>query len=176
MIQHPYFVAGFFLVAIAGLMATADRPLDLFSDVGVDRDDACAVIERDGAGAIQRLDASGFPHATDAAYEVYRLTRTGTIEAAIALDWQNQNAYCIPLDTAQPYTVSFDTNEAGYRALVEELTSVVETGALSDHKVANGVDILTWTSVTAPDGSHDYSYRFQLATWAAGKVARGGGA
>lgn len=163
-----------FAVAAFGLyMSNATPPTaSLAGDVGVADVDACAAVREHALWVVPNLDASGFPHATTDPVEHYRLTRAGEVEAFVAIDWVNRNAYCLPLDPATPYTVSFDMTTRAYNALATELANVITTGHLSDQKVVNGFHVSTGTAVTRPDGTDDWDYKVTLGKWAAGKIAQ----
>lgn len=162
-------IVAFFGLCVIGALFADGAPLSLATDVGVTDEDACSAVQTAGPEAIQRLEASGFPHPTSDHIETYRLTLTSTreVKAIVQIDWANNFAHCLPISTETPFTVSIDMQEKAYSRLVQELRSVLETGE-GTGKWGNYGTIIQFTDVTLPDGSSNWKYRASLAWWAAG--------
>lgn len=168
----PPHVAAYALLAIGvgGFVLAGGLPLSLGTDIGMTQEDICSTIEANAGQVVQRLDATSFPHASADPVERYRLTSGGDVKAHVQVDWFNGNAYCVPLDPSEPYTLSFDMTPTAYQRLTTELRSVVLHGHTTGSPGAYGV--IAWgTDVTRPGGAHDRAYRVELASWAAGRAA-----
>lgn len=164
-------VPGLVIVGAIVLLSASSSQLSLATDVGKTDDATCRDIAgQHGADAVARLEQSGFPHATGGTQEVYRLSRDGTPEALVGIDWAQGVASCVPLDYAGPIAANLDMTPKAYGALVGELRSVIVLGHLTAPSVANGW-ALYWGSHVHADGrdwTGDMAYKGALAKWAAG--------
>lgn len=161
-------LAGVGLVLVA-TFAPSD-PLSLATDVGVRDEDACEAVRLAGPAAVERLESSGFPHATLDPVEVYRLVHAGRIEAAVRIDWTGRSAGCVA-STHELSAAEIHLEDAAYRVLVGELQHVLETGAPSKHP-GNAWTLFWGSDVRVPSNpSYSDRYELELARWSAGRLA-----
>lgn len=174
--RHAYHIlAGLAIVLAAAFVfgATA-APLSLAADLGYNERDVCAAVQDNGAYAVKRLEAAGFPHATMRDLEVYQLVHDGVVEAAVQVDWRNDAATCVSPSVAPTARVTM--RDAAYDAVVIELTNAIATGKLSG-KPGNWLSIIGGTTIqTAGESGTDVSYQLDLAAWGAGWLVQNGGA
>lgn len=167
----PTLVLVLLVVAAIGITISG-APLSLATDIGVTDQDICDALDKDGAHAVQRLQHTGFPHASLDDVERYRLTRSGTPEAAIEIDWKAGTATCLPNTYNGPVTAELQLSERAYRVAVGELIHVVQTGDLAKGGWGNRLALLFGSDISIP-GNPDYepTYKRTLAQWAAGQLA-----
>ena len=170
MIPPNILIPAVIAIAAAGFVMSGGVPLSLASDVGLGDQDVCSAVNAYGPVAVERLEATGFPHATAEWRERYRLTRVDEVKAFVEIDWSNKHAFCVPLDPTLPYTASFDMNAAAYSRLVGELRSVISTGELTGG-IGGYTLIVLGTDVATPTDAHDHAYERRLAVWATGQLA-----
>lgn len=151
-------------------------PLSLATDVGLDDETVCdAVAATPGQSAVERLEATGFPHASADAREVYDLRKDGTREAIVLINWDSQTAACLPLDYKGPVTATAELDARAYGVLTSEIRHVLETGTLSGHTWGNRWALVWGTSIDLPQNpTGEWNYRLTLAKWTAGRLVAAG--
>lgn len=165
-------IVGVAIVASAFLPARSDA-LSLATDVGITDQELCTLLDQHGRTAVQRLEASGFPHATKNQREVYRLLNDGRTEAVLLVDWGQQRAECLPLTYAGVVDVEVRMTPKAYAAFVGEIRSVIREGSISLHP-GNLLPVWVGTDVVIPGGVGNL-YELKAAAWAAGWLVDNGG-
>lgn len=151
--------------------------LSLATDLGRADQDVCDALDAYGTLAVQRLDESGFPHASTSKTEVYRIVSGGETKLALRIHWHNQTAECLPPTYSGAATATLSLSDAAYGALLTELRNVLTDGELSARGLPNWWAIW-WGSNITIHGNEAYgsAYERQVAVWGAGWLVDHGGA
>ena len=164
------------LVVVAGFVLVGATTLSLATDAGLTDEDVCREVASQGPEAVRRLEAAGFPRASTSDVEVYRLTRSGTAEAVVRIDWAGDAAACLPLAYDGVVTASVDMTDGAYGVVVGEIREVLRTGELSGHTLGNLIAVWFGTDITIPENPrYEGTYEWRVARWTAGFLASGGG-
>lgn len=167
-------VATVSLVIFAGILVGGWGPMSLATDVGLTDEEVCSAVQTEGHHAVRRLKESGFPKASTSPVEIYRLTREGTPEAAVRIDWQNMVAECMPLTYTGPVTADLQMSNGAYRVVVGELRSILTTGTTSGGVLGDQIAVWWGTSIHIPENeAYGPTYKTTVAKWAAGRLAEG---
>lgn len=171
------------VLLLAFFVPVAPHQLSLAGDVGLTDQSVCDVLEAQGTRAIQRLNASGFPHPTSGHVELYRLLKDNATQAQIRIDWQAGEASCLPTSYDGPVDAALQMKPGAYDTLVKELRDVLQSGQV-DLSAGAGASLLGGTHVEiyhADDGRavrgdwwDEGVYKARLAAWAGGLVVTGG--
>lgn len=165
----PILLAGAVVLTAFVILQTPATSLSLATDAGYTDADACAAVQQWGPASVRRLESAGFPHATANPAEIYELQRSGTREAIVYIDWENDAAQCLSLNYPGTGHAVIDMTPRAYGVLVSEIKHTAEHGKPSGHVVGNLFTITFGTTVTVDgDASAGKQYKRALAWWATG--------
>lgn len=172
MIPAAQFLVPALLLVGAVVLLVPGNPLSLATDVGLDDTTVCNTVATNGQSAVERLEASGFPHATLDPVEMYALQERDEVKASVRIDWAARQASCT---TSGAPSATFVMTPRAYGVVVGELRTVLETGHTSGHVGGNAIVAWWGTEVHIPSNpAYESKYERTLAAWAAGRLAGGG--